>query len=421
MLVDAWLPRAAGLAPQAIAVNNLSYGQLLIDAQCAARQLSALGVVAGDRVALVLPADNDFVVIFHAVLLLGAVAVPIDPRTPAGQREERAKGARVVVEGPLDGHQDPAARLSATHDLAAVAVVLFTSGSSGSATAVELTYGNFWWSAAGSAVALGLDRRERWLCCLPVSHVGGLSIILRSVIYGTEAIVHHGFELDRVVEQLRSSDGPTLISLVPTTLQRLLDAGLEAPPALRYALLGGGPISAGLLARADAAAVPVASSYGMTEACSQIATRGAPLFCTDIAFSEVDEMLVSGPTIAPQLAPVLRTGDIGRRAVDGSVEVVGRRTETIISGGENVSPEVVENVIARHPAVADVAVVARPDEEWGEAVTALVVLKADHDVDSDELLEFASAELSPHERPKRIEFRGSLGRGETGKLKRREL
>jgi O-succinylbenzoic acid--CoA ligase len=161
VLVDAWLPRAAAKAPQAIAVNNLSYGQLLLDAQRAARQLSALGVVAGDRVAITMPAGTDFVVTFHAVLLLGAVAVPLDPRTPSAQLSARVKSARLVVDRPLDGHQDPATILVQTHDLAQVAVVLFTSGSSSAPTAVELTYGNFWWSAAGSAVSLGLDRGDR--------------------------------------------------------------------------------------------------------------------------------------------------------------------------------------------------------------------------------------------------------------------
>lgn len=419
MLVDAWLPRAAAKAPQAIAVNNLSYGQLLLDAQSAARKLSALGVVAGDRVAIVLPAGTDFVVTFHAVLLLGAVAVPLDPRTPSAQLTARVEGARLVVDRPLDGHQDPAANLVQTHDLAQAAVVLFTSGSSSAPTAVELTYGNFWWSAAGSAVSLGLDQRERWLCCLPVSHVGGLSIIVRSAIYGTEAIVHDGFDLDNVSSELNSPAGPTLISLVPTTLQRLLDAGLERPPCLRWALLGGGPISKGLLTRAESAAVPIASSYGMTEATSQIVTRGAPLFCTTVALGEDGEILVSGPTVASAFSPRLKTGDIGSRAEDGSIEVIGRLSETIISGGENVSPEFVEETISRHPAVDDVAVIGRPDEEWGEVVTAIVVLR--EDCDEEILHQFCSENLATHQRPKAFEFRTSLGRGETGKLKRTEL
>src|SRR5205807_10626549 len=139
-------------------------------------------------------------------------------------------------------------------DLDATAVVLHTSGTTTAPRPVELTYGNFLWSALGSAVALGLDSHERWLCTLPVSHVGGLSILLRSAIYATTAVVHERFETDRVVSAL-GTEQVTLVSLVATTLARLLDAGLSAPPALRCALTGGGPVPRALVQRARAARV----------------------------------------------------------------------------------------------------------------------------------------------------------------------
>src|SRR5204863_1816896 len=113
---------------------------------------------------------------------------------------------------------------------------------------------------------------DRWLCALPPSHVGGLSILVRSAVYGTQAIVHERFDTERVFEQLTRPGGATLVSLVPTTLGRLLDAGLDRPPALRCALIGGGPVPAALLERARAAGVAVAETYGLTEACSQVTT-----------------------------------------------------------------------------------------------------------------------------------------------------
>ena len=124
---------------------------------------------------------------------------------------------------------------------------------------------------------------------------------MRSAIYGTSAVVHERFDTERVLAALREPEGPTLVSLVPTTLQRLLDAGLREPPALRWALLGGAPISDALLERAAAAGVPVAPTYGMTEACSQIATFGRPLFCTQVRTAADGEVLVSGPTVAPRI------------------------------------------------------------------------------------------------------------------------
>ena len=126
-------------------------------------------------------------------------------------------------------------------------MVIHTSGTTSAPRPIELTYGNFLWSALGSAVALGFDPRERWLCALPLSHVGGLSILLRSAIYATSAIVHERFEEDRVLHALHTQE-VTLVSVVATTLARLLDAGLQHPPALRCALTGGGPVPAALVA-----------------------------------------------------------------------------------------------------------------------------------------------------------------------------
>ncbi len=421
VLVDAWLPRAAVTKPQQLAVNNLTYGQLLLAVQRAARQLSALGVVRGDRVAVVLAPGEQFAVVFHATLLLGAVAVPASPDLPADQLADRTDRARVVVDRPLDGHEDPAVKLDTHHDLSATAVIIFSSGSSGAAKEVALSYGNFWWSAAGSAVALGLDREERWLCCLPLTHVGGLSILIRSAIYATEALIHERFDQAAILAELSHENGPTLISLVPTTLQRLLDAGLSGPPSLRWVLLGGGPISAELIARAASASVPLASSYGMTEACSQIYTGGAPLFCTSVELDRAGEILISGPTVANQCQPQLRTGDVGRWDELGGLNVVGRISALIITGGENVAPEAVEAVLAAHPAVADVAVVGREDREWGEKVTAIVQLEPGVVATDSELIDFAAPLLSPHERPKQVEFVDTLPRSENGKLLRSEL
>src|SRR4029079_4336324 len=142
----------------------------------------------------------------------------------------------------------PDAAFEPTHDLGAVAAVLHTSGSTGAPKPVELTFGNFLWSARGSAVALGLDPEYRWLCALPLNHVGGLSIVVRSAIYATTAVVHEGWDTERV---LRALDDATLVSLVPTTLARLLDAGLGRPPRLRTVLLGGAPIPPALAGRAQ--------------------------------------------------------------------------------------------------------------------------------------------------------------------------
>ena len=185
----------------------------------------------GDRVALALPAGAPFVEALHGCMRLGAVAVPIDLRLAEAERAARVEGCAAVVDAPLAGAEGPAAERPAslrarrrrgsltgggaeapsgvggdgpggapachTHDLDATAIVVHTSGTTSAGRPVELTYGNWLWSALGSAVALGLDPDERWLCTLPLSHVGGLSILLRSAIYATTAVVHDGFDAAR--------------------------------------------------------------------------------------------------------------------------------------------------------------------------------------------------------------------------------
>jgi O-succinylbenzoic acid--CoA ligase len=420
VVVDAWLVRAAAAHPRRIAAGTLSYEELLREAQAGARRLAARGVAPGQPVGLALPAGEAFAVALHACLLRGAVAVPIDPRLPAAEMRRRAAPCAAVLDAPLDGRQDPGAVPDATHDLAATAVLVHTSGTTADARPVRLTYGNWLWSALGSAVALGSDPAERWLCCLPVAHVGGLSILMRSAIGATTAIVHERFETERVLVALGDPDGPTLVSLVPTTLARLLDAGLREPPALRWALLGGAAIPAALLERAAAAGVPVAPSYGMTEACSQILTRGAPLFCAQVGLAPDGEILVSGPTVSPDAGPVLHTGDLGR-IEQGSIVPAGRLDDVLISGGENVSPLVVEAVLESHPDVVEVAVHGTPDVTWGQAVTATVVPRAGATPDAEQLRAWAAGRLAPWELPREVRLVDALPRTASGKLLRREL
>jgi O-succinylbenzoic acid--CoA ligase len=424
MQVQAWLPRAAARHPDTPALvadgRTLTYAQLAAEADAAARRLLARGARPGDRVAIALPPGEAFAVALHGVHRLGAVAVPVDLRLGAAERAQRAATCAMTVEAPLEGPQADGA-LAEHHDLDAVAAVIHTSGTTGTGRAVELTFGNWLWSALGSAVALGLDPQERWLSALPLAHVGGLSILLRSAIYATTAVIHPAFDLDASLRELQRC---TLVSLVPTQLSRLLDAGLREPPRLRTVLLGGGPIPPVLLERAAAAGVPVTWTYGMTEACSQVATGGFPLFCTRVGFSPEGEILVGGPTVAPGARGDdgwLHTGDLGEIGEDGALRITGRAADTIVSGGENVAPAEVEAVLEAHPAVAEAAVHARPDPEWGEAVVATVVLAAGAQATEDELRAHVRAELAGFKVPKQVAFAPSLPRTPSGKLLRRLL
>jgi O-succinylbenzoic acid--CoA ligase len=415
MEVDPWLPRAARTRPQARALNGLTYAELDDRVRRAA---GALGARAGERVAIALPPGPEFAIALHACLISGAVAVPVDLRLP----KPPLAGAETVIDAPLGDGEPVEPR---AHDLGATAIIVHTSGTTAAPRAIELTFGNWLWSALGSAAALGVQGDDVWLCTLPLSHVGGLSILLRSAIYGTAAEVHERWDPERALGAIQR--GATLVSVVPTTLARLLDGGLERPRALRCALVGGGPCPPALLERARDAGVPVAQTYGLTEACSQVTTArpgdmqldaGPALFCTRVTIDE-GEICVRSPTVAPQAGPVLRTGDLGSLDADGRLTVTGRRAETIVTGGENVAPTEVEAVLEEHPAVLEALAEGRPDERWGEAVVARVVLKPGASAAEVQLREFCAGRLAAFKVPKAIELVTELPRTPSGKLLRR--
>lgn len=392
MKVQAWLERAADARPDHPAINDVTYGELFDRARGLAARLAP-----GTRVPVGGPPTVDLAVRLHACLLAGAIAVPGEPARPMSARHSEATGFE--------------------HDLDAPAIVVRTSGTTSEPKEVVLSYGNWLWSALGSAAALGHPPHERWLSALPLTHVGGLSILLRSVIAGTTVLLHERWSTEVV---LRALDDATIVSLVPTTLRRLLDAGLQGPPALRWALLGGAPIPPDLLARAREAGVPVAPTYGLTEACSQVTTNGHPLFCTRVELAGDGEILVSGPTVAG--GGTLHTGDLGAWQPDGSLAIVGRKADTIITGGENVAPAQVEAALEEHPAVEEAAALGRPDPEWGEAVVALVVLRPGATATPEELRTHAARRLERHAVPKEIAVRDHpLPRTPSGKLLRRAL
>jgi o-succinylbenzoate---CoA ligase len=426
--MDYWLDTAQAKQPDRPAIESpertLSYDALARLAATAAGVLQERGVGAGDRVALEIEDRVEFIIALHACLLLGAPAVPIDLRLSESERKVRRRGSVVVLDSVPPG-RDPLP-MDSGRDLRedAVATVMHTSGTTSEPKAIELSYGNWLAGALGSAVALGLDVDERWLCPMPLTHVGGLSIPIRSTIYATTAVLHPRFDTEAVLTALMEpSQRISLVSLVPTMLDRLLEAGLREPPKLRWALLGGGPIAPDLLQRARAAGVPVAPTYGMTEACSQIATFGWPLPGVEICTRD-GEVLVRGATVAAGALSGdgwLHTGDLGEFDERRRLHITGRRAETIVSGGENVAPAEVEAVLLEHPAVSDAGVFGRTDPEWGEAVVAIVVLRDGANPDPEELRGFCGERLASFKVPKAISFAPELPRTVSGKLLRRRL
>jgi o-succinylbenzoate---CoA ligase len=236
-------------------------------------------------------------------------------------------------------------------------------------------------------------------------------------------VLHPRFDADRVRAALEAGE-MTLASLVPTMLARLRTAGLRATPGLRAIALGGGPVPAGLLDWARETGIPVVPVYGMTETCSQIVAGrpGRPLTGVELEIASDGEILVRGPMVARAAVAEdgwLHTGDLGRLDEDGRLHVLGRLKELIVTGGENVAPLEVEQVLLGHPAVTDAGVAGLPDPEWGEAVTAFVVLR--EPADEEQLRAWCRERLEPFKVPKAIHAVDRLPRNAGGKLLRDRL
>jgi malonyl-CoA/methylmalonyl-CoA synthetase len=328
--------------------------------------------------------------------------------------------------------------------LDATAIVVHTSGSTGAPRPIGLTYGNWLWSALGSAAALGVDPADRWLCTLPLTHVGGLSILLRSAIYATGVVLHERFDAEAVLAEAEDP-ATTLLFGVPTMYTRLAEApGAERLAGLRLCVSGSAPLGPDLHRRVrERTGQVVLERYGMTETVMLVSnphdgerrpgTVGLPLPGVELRLEPASgEILVRGPNVfagywrrpdadAEAFTPDgwFRTGDVGACDDDGYLRIVGRAKELIITGGYNVYPREVEDVLRAHPSVADVAVAGTPTPEWGETVTAYV--EPGDGFDADALAAWAADQLAPYKRPRLVYAVAALPRNALGKVVRAEL
>ncbi len=291
------------------------------------------------------------------------------------------------------------------------ALVVATSGSTGTPRGAVLTHDAIAASARATSARLGIIEGDHWLACLPLAHVGGLSVVTRALITGTRLTVLPAFEPDAVM-----ASGATHVSLVATALRRI------DPTAFRTIVLGGAAPPADLPPN-------VVTTYGMTETGSGVVYDGRPLDGVDVRIDEDGQILVRGPMLLrcyrdgsnPLVDGWLPTGDLGRWLPDGRLHVDGRAGDLIITGGENVWPEPVEAVLREHPDIADVAVTGAPDDEWGEVVVAVVVPSPGAVPTLDQLRTAVKEQLPAYCAPRRVVLAESIPRTALGKIRRSEL
>ncbi len=374
-----------------------------------------------DLYALRWPPGQDAVAAFEKLWAEGAAILPVRPELPAAETKgllERARPAALV---------EPAGttRLPRSQPVrAGTALCVPTAGSTGEPKLVLLGHAALEASARLTNERLGL-RDERWLCTLPLDHVAGLMILVRARLAGTEPVVLPRFDAGSV-----AAAGADVVSLVPTMLERLVAAGTDLG-RWRWILLGGAAVRPSLLERARQTGGRIVRTYGMTETCGGVVYDGLPLSGVAVDVGAAGIVRLRTPTVMDgyRFDPGATaaafddgwfvTGDLGEW-VGGRLRVLGRADQIIVTGGEKVSPEEVERLLAEHPLVADVAVVGRPDPEWGERVVALVV-PAGKAPDLEDLRSFVASRAAAYKAPRALVVVKELPRLASVKVARSSL
>lgn len=475
------LARRAHERPDSPAVSgpgsSWSYRRLHAEAQGVGRAVAGTGAGPGDAVVVHLPRGLRAVAAIHGIPRSGAAlsllhpdwtgrerrrylerlspaAVVCGPETTREAASAAPDAERVVLERSRKGGsvvrgsvESGASELPGPPGEGSLHSLVATSGTTAGPRAVELTLGNHLASARGARDRLDLRPEDRWYAALSLAHVGGLAMVIRAAVVGSSLVLRPAFDAGELARLLEAGE-VTHASLVPVMLRRLLEAREDrpAPGELRCLLVGGAAAPPALIRAAVDRDYPVALTYGLTEASSQVATAppalvrekpacvGPPLPEVEVRVGEDEEIRVRGPTVARGVMggelPVdaegwLHTGDAGRLDADGHLHVTGRLSGRIVTGGVTVDPAEVEATLAAHPVVRECAVVGVPDDEWGERVAAAVVPSEVAPEDEDRLRqsleEYSEESLSPARRPRIWSFVEALPRNANGKPDRESI
>lgn len=478
-LTDFSLAERAIASPETLAVVDAATGvawtfaRLHQLAQALTPRLAARARGADAPVVLAAGTSLGTFLVFHTLLAAGMPFLPLHPRLTQPERAALAEAAGVdpgevlddvAIAALLDGLEEdvplatdggaPGSRLDgAPPGASELLALLATSGTSGTPKLAKLSRRAFLASARATIEALAITPDDVWLLALPLCHVGGLSVLTRSLLAGTSIVLVPRFSPAAIAHALSGSGPrPTLFPLVPTMLRDWLASPTPPMPSmgLRALIVGGAGCPEDLLDACAARGVLALTTYGLTEACSQLALqrlRGAevrlrgsgqalPSTVLTIVTPDgepvpngvVGEIVVQGPTLfdgylgqEPRGDRPFFTGDLGHLDAAGQLHVEGRRTDRIVTGGENVAPLEVEAVARTFPGVRDAVVFGVPDERWGEGVAIAVVL------DPDATTSWSSAGLDAHLRgrlasfkcPRRFAVVSALPLNTTGKLDRR--
>lgn len=458
-----WLLKQAATQPNQIAIDDgnerLSFAELKKQVEVLVGKIDHLN--PGSRVGILATNTLMSYKLSLAIMCSGRTIVWLNWRLAGEELERQIKDSGLqlcLVENSLwrSGMTDPFKSYSAFLITSAdpgelipvfksnwVASIMYTSGTTGRPKGVLQTFGNHFYSAVSSALNLGLSSADKWLCVAPIFHISGFSIIMRGLIYGMTVRLVEKFRAEEL-ERILANETVTIMSVVPFMLKKLIQqqnkTNTHYNSAFRCMLLGGGTIDRETLEACLQRSIPVVQCYGMTETCSQIVALrsadallklgsvGQPLFSTQLKLSKDGEILLKTPALTPGYLNLpdklpskmidgwYRTGDIGHLDKEGYLYIDGRADEMLISGGENVFPQEVEQIYQRYPQINEVAVVGQNDSVWGQVPVAFVV--SDRRLSPTKLINYGYEHLARYKVPQHYIFVSELPKNASGKIRR---
>ncbi|MHA2278185.1 MAG: o-succinylbenzoate--CoA ligase [Candidatus Kariarchaeaceae archaeon] len=462
--------------------SYLSYSQLNQKVNSMCSQLSKHKVGLNSKVGILLPNCVEFIVFIHAMIRLKATVVPINIRLTASEIEWQINQAEVThiicnedteykVENsgkltilslnpsdhphitPLTDVNDQQIDVNLEIDLNNSQGILFTSGTTGKPKGAIVSLSNQYYSALASSERLGSFPSDRWILCIPLYHVGGLSVVFRCCINGTTIILHDKFDEQMISNSIEKNDA-TLISVVPVMLQRLIEYSYSKLRSLRVILVGGDNTPTQLLNQCIKLNLPIAITYGSTETVSQFATSfgkdlqdypnsvGKPLqygsfrivddLENEVQTGDIGEIVVKGSNVISGYINQqnelyftsqneFKTGDLGYTDVQNNLYIIQRRSDLIISGGENIYPKEIEDVLNAHEEIIESCIVGLPDEQWGSTPAALIVKLKNSNLDKSSIISYLEYKVAKYKIPRRIKFTENLPRTHTGKIIRNKV
>lgn len=469
-----WILQRANLTPNRIGLTfegkSWTFQEIKNETLKRAGQLTALKIEKGSRIAILGENDHRLIFMMYGCMHLQCEMVLLNRKLAKDELAYQIEDAEVMVVlvndadasllpndcnkilfSTVERSEIEEVNVNKEWSLDETISIMYTSGTTGFPKGVRQTVENHQSSALASVLNIGLTEDDTWLCAVPLFHISGFSILVRSLLYGNEVRLYRKFDHEQAVEDI-ASGRVTYMSVVAVMLERILhgleEKGLKASSRFKLILAGGGPIPKDYLIRSQSCGLKVSQTYGMTETSSQTATlsnedalrkigsSGKPLFFNQIKILdakgpfEEGEICIRGPHVTPgyvgrfkerssRIDGWLHTGDIGYLDEEGYLYVVDRRSDLIISGGENIYPAEIENVLMSHPCVKEAGVCGMDDDTWGQVPIAFIVQKSE--VSKEELLEYCQNKMAKYKVPKEVHFVEQLPRNASNKLMRRNL